>query len=98
MPKRKYEVSGEDDLGDIHSFQTNDARGPAHRLRGGEISDGERIAERANHDRRSFNSFMHELLFSRRALPIHEGKGVCESLHQPGNARLLMVSVLHGGP
>jgi hypothetical protein len=24
MAKRKYEVCGEDDLGDIHSFQTND--------------------------------------------------------------------------
>ena len=24
MPKRKYEVIGEDDLGDLHSFQTDD--------------------------------------------------------------------------
>lgn len=24
MSKRKYEVSGEDDLGDIHSFHTDD--------------------------------------------------------------------------
>lgn len=24
MSKRRYEVSGEDDLGDVHSFQTDD--------------------------------------------------------------------------
>ena len=24
MPERKYEVRGQDDLGDIHSFQTDD--------------------------------------------------------------------------
>lgn len=24
MPKRKYEVTGEDDLGDLHSFHTDD--------------------------------------------------------------------------